>query len=309
VQYFQQGGTAGALTSFNGDIMTFAFYDKGLDATQVKNNYDAYLPANNVPVGPASSSAGTVFGLEDQAAEVIPAGANYIYDFDVNGVGAGWTSSTNSKNGQTLTKFVSGFTPLNDKTGSLLAGSKTLSTFGPADSNYTALTFSSTSKDKYGSSFATIKIKAVDSLGDVSADPATLQVDVAPTNDAPAGGLGASFLINQRVLKPLNLTVSDVDCSSNEDAAGTSCDLYGPSTVGMKLSSTQQFGKIYVRPNATAPCAGALAAYTLLTGTTANFTVSLTSSLGSAPSFVLPLCIEGCAPSACPNSTTAVPDG
>ena len=274
----------------------------------MKNNYNAYLPANNVPVGPASSSAGTVFGLEDQAAEVIPAGADYIYDFDVNGVGALWTSSTNSKIGQTLTKFVSGFTLLNDKTGSLLAGSKTLSTFGPADSNYTALTFTSTSKDKYGSSFATIKVKAVDSVGDVSVDPATLQVDVAPTNDAPAGGDGASLLVNTRVFKPLNLNVSDVDCSSKEDV-GVSCDRFGPSTVAIKLSSTQQFGKIYVRPNATAPCAGAVAAYTQVTDKRANFPVNLISTVGSAPSFVLPLCVEGCAPGVCPNRTTGVPDG
>jgi hypothetical protein len=44
-----------------------------------------------------------------------------------------------------------------------------------------------------------IEVKAKDSKGVESEIPASLQVNVRPTNDPPAGGLGASFLINQRV--------------------------------------------------------------------------------------------------------------
>jgi hypothetical protein len=295
--------------SFKGDIMFLALYNKTLTAADMQANYDAYLAANNAPVGPASSSAIPVVGREDQAAEVLPAAMDLIYDFDVNGAGRSWTSTNNTGNGQTLTKFVSDFKPTSGKNCSLLAGTKTISSFGAADSNYTALTFSSTSKDQYGAEFAIIKVKAVDSKGSVSSTEAVLQVNVAPTNDAPAGGAGVSFLVNQRVIKPLNLAVLDFDCSNPADSGlsftgvnNASCD-FGPSTVGIRISSTQQFGKIFVRSNATAPCTGSL---TEVTATTANFSVSVTSP--GSYSFVLPLCVEGCAPSNCPSNTN-VPDG
>jgi hypothetical protein len=300
------------LKSFNGDIMMFALYDKALSEAEVKSTYEAYLPANNVPVGPASSPAGTVFGREDEAAEVISGATDYIYDFDVNGLGKG-----SKGNVQTLTKFVSVFTTLNDKTGSLLADNKALSKFGPVDSNYTALLFKSTSKDKYGLSFATIEVKARDSEGGESEVPASLQVNVAPTNDAPAGGLGASFLINQRVVKALDLAVSDVDCSSKEDAepsTSSSCTSFGPKEVGIKLSrpQAQQFGKIYVRLNATAACVAGGAGATQVTEKETLVPLDRITSAGSAPRFVVPLCIEGCAPGACPdsiNSISPVADG